>query len=240
MSDPLLMLSDVRAGYGESVVLEDIDFELADGATLALLGRNGAGKSSLLATLMGVTRQHAGSIRFAGRAIASLPPYERAHLGLGWVPQGRDIFPSLTVEENLTVTARKGPWTLARVYGMFPRLKERQRNMGNQLSGGEQQMLAIGRALLLNPRVLLLDEPMEGLAPVIVDQLADAIRRMSTEDGLTMILVEQHAELALSLTQRSICMERGRIVYDGLSTDLLADRDRLNRLVSLHESHATP
>jgi len=235
MSDPLLMLSNVRAGYGESVVLEDIDFELADGGTLALLGRNGAGKSSLLATLMGVTRQHTGSIRFAGRPIEPLPPYERAHLGLGWVPQGRDIFPSLTVAENLTVTARKGPWTLARIYGMFPRLKERQRNMGNQLSGGEQQMLAIGRALLLNPRVLLLDEPMEGLAPVIVDQLADAIRRMSTEDGLTMILVEQHAELA-----RSICMERGRIVYDGRSTDLLADRDRLNRLVSLHDSHATP
>jgi branched-chain amino acid transport system ATP-binding protein len=154
------------------------------------------------------------------------------------VPQERDVFPSLTVTENLTATARKGPWTLGRVYEMFPRLKERRRNMGNQLSGGEQQMLAIGRALLLNPRVLLLDEPMEGLAPVIVEELVDAIRRMSTEDGLAMILVEQHAELALSLTEHVICMERGRVSFQGRSAQLLSDTDKLGRIVSLHESHA--
>jgi branched-chain amino acid transport system ATP-binding protein len=229
----LLALDKVTAGYGESIVLEDVSFTMNEGDSLALLGRNGVGKTSLLVTLMGLTRLHKGAIRWGGRDIARVPTYRRSRDGLGWVPQERHMFPSLTVEEHLTVVARPGPWTLAKVYDIFPRLRERRANMGNQLSGGEQQMLAIARALMTNPRILLLDEPMEGLAPIIVQELVRVIRRLVADEGMSVIVVEQHARLALSLTSRAIVLDRGRIVHDSDSASLLADGEKLDRLVSV-------
>lgn len=229
----LLAFDRVSAGYGESVVLEDVSFSMADGDSLALLGRNGVGKTTLLVTLMGLTRMHAGALRWDGRDLARLPTHARARAGLGWVPQERHMFPSLSVEEHLTVVARPGPWTLARVYDIFPRLYERRANMGNQLSGGEQQMVAIARALMTNPRILLLDEPMEGLAPIIVQELVHVLRRLIAEEGMAVIVVEQHARLALSLTARAIVLDRGRIVHDADSASLLADGAGLDRLVAV-------
>jgi branched-chain amino acid transport system ATP-binding protein len=229
----LLALDKVTAGYGESIVLEDVSFTMNEGDSLALLGRNGVGKTSLLVTLMGLTRLHKGSIRWGGADIARVPTYQRSRSGLGWVPQERHMFPSLTVEEHLTVVACPGPWTLAKVYEIFPRLHERRANMGNQLSGGEQQMLAIARALMTNPRILLLDEPMEGLAPIIVQELVRVIRRLVADEGMSVIVVEQHARLALSLTSRAIVLDRGRIVHDSDSASLLADGEKLDRLVSV-------
>jgi branched-chain amino acid transport system ATP-binding protein len=229
----LLALDNVSAGYGESIVLEDVSFAMNEGDSLALLGRNGVGKTSLLVTLMGLTRLHRGSIRWAGADIARVPTYLRSRTGLGWVPQERHMFPSLTVEEHLLVVARPGPWNLRKVYEIFPRLLERRQNMGNQLSGGEQQMLAIARALMTNPRILLLDEPMEGLAPIIVQELVRVVRRLVKDEGMSVIVVEQHARLALSLTERAIVLDRGRIVHDSDSASLLADGDKLDRLVSV-------
>jgi branched-chain amino acid transport system ATP-binding protein len=229
----LLALDKVTAGYGDSVALEDISFAMREGDSLALLGRNGVGKTSLLVTLMGLTRLHRGAIRWRGQDITRMPTYQRAHAGLGWVPQERFMFPSLTVEEHLTAVARPGEWTLDKVYEIFPRLQERRANMGNQLSGGEQQMLAIARALMVNPRLLLLDEPMEGLAPIIVQELMRVIGALVKEKGMSVIVVEQHARLALSLTQRAIVLDRGRIVHRGASSELLADTERLHRLVSV-------
>ena len=228
-----LVLTGVSAGYGETVVLEGISFALSPGQTLAVLGPNGVGKTTLLATIMGHTRLHAGSIRFAGEEIAELPPYRRARLGIGFVPQEREIFPSLTVEENLTVAERPGQWTLSRVYDFFPSLAERRRNHGNQLSGGEQQMLAIGRALMGNPTLLLLDEPLEGLAPVIVDTLLAGLDRLKREDRLALLLVEQHAHLALELAQIVIILDRGAIVFAGTSQELLDAPERLNVLMGV-------
>ena len=229
----LLSLDRVTAGYGESIVLEDVSFTMNEGDSLALLGRNGAGKTSLLVTLMGLTRLHKGAIRWAGADIARVPTYKRSRSGLGWVPQERHMFPSLTVEEHLTVVERAGPWNLAKIYEIFPRLHERRGNMGNQLSGGEQQMLAIARALMTNPRILLLDEPMEGLAPIIVQELVRVIRRLVADEGMSVIVVEQHARLALSLTSRAIVLDRGRIVHDSDSGSLLADGETLDRLVAV-------
>ncbi|MDB5962257.1 MAG: transporter ATP-binding protein [Massilia sp.] len=229
----LLALENVTAGYGESVVLEDVSFVMQEGDSLALLGRNGVGKTSLLVTLMGLTRMRGGAIRWVGQDIARRATHQRARDGLGWVPQERHMFPSLTVEEHLTVVARPGRWNLAKVYEVFPRLRERRANMGNQLSGGEQQMLAIARALMTNPRILLLDEPMEGLAPIIVQELVRVIRRLVAEEGMSVIVVEQHARLALSLTARAIVLDRGRIVHDSDSASLLADGEKLDRLVSV-------
>jgi branched-chain amino acid transport system ATP-binding protein len=229
----LLALDKVSAGYGESIVLEDVSFAMNEGDSLALLGRNGVGKTSLLVTLMGLTRLHKGSVRWAGKDIARVPTYRRSQAGLGWVPQERYMFPSLTVEEHLTVVARPGAWHLAKVYEIFPRLLERRANMGNQLSGGEQQMLAIARALMTNPRILLLDEPMEGLAPIIVQELVRVIRRLVADEGMSVIVVEQHARLALSLTSRAIVLDRGRIVHDSDSASLLADGEKLDRLVAV-------
>ncbi|WP_313706701.1 ABC transporter ATP-binding protein [Massilia sp.] len=229
----LLALDKVTAGYGESIVLEDVSFAMNEGDSLALLGRNGVGKTSLLVTLMGLTRLHKGSIRWAGGDIARVPTWKRSRAGLGWVPQERHMFPSLTVEEHLTVVERPGPWNLAKVYEIFPRLHERRANMGNQLSGGEQQMLAIARALMTNPRILLLDEPMEGLAPIIVQELVRVIRRLVADEGMSVIVVEQHARLALSLTARAIVLDRGRIVHDSDSASLLADGEKLDRLVAV-------
>ena len=226
-----LNLAGVRAGYGETVVLEDVAFVLRERSSLAVLGRNGVGKTTLLATVMGLTTFHAGDIAFQGRPVVGLPVYERNRLGIGYVPQTRDIFPSLSAEENLTVARRPGRWTLERVYELFPRLAERRAAMGNQLSGGEQQMLAIGRALMGNPSLLLMDEPLEGLAPIIVESLLKAMARLIREEALTVILVEQSAKLALEVTARALVLNRGRIVYDGASSQLLADKDLLTSLV---------
>ena len=228
-----LVLEGVSAGYGETVVLEGISLDLPPGQTLAVLGRNGVGKTTLLATIMGHTRLHRGSIRFAGREISALPSHRRARRGIAFVPQEREIFSSLTVEENLTVAERPGPWTVAGVYDFFPPLAERRRNYGNQLSGGEQQMLAIGRALMGNPRLLLMDEPLEGLAPVIVDALLVGLDRLKHEDDLALLLVEQHAQLALELAPEAIVLDRGLIVFAGASRQLLDDPSRLTRLMGV-------
>jgi len=229
----LLRLDNVSAGYGEAVVLEDISLSVAEGDSLALLGRNGMGKTTLLVTLMGLTRLHRGAIRLRGADIGALSTHRRVHSGLGWVPQERCIFASLTVEEHLTAVARQGYWNVGRVYRVFPRLEERRRNLGNELSGGEQQMLAIARALMVNPRLLLLDEPMEGLAPIIVQEMMAVIRQLVADGGMTVILVEQHAKLALSLTSQAIVLERGQIAHRSDSASLLRDAQALNRLVAV-------
>lgn len=227
----MLSLSRVRAGYGETVVLEDVDLELPERGALAVLGRNGVGKTTLLATVMGHTSFHSGNVRFNGKPIAHLPVYERSKLGIGYVPQERLIFPSLSLEENLEVARRPGRWTTERVYELFPRLRERRSAMGNQLSGGEQQMLSIGRALMGNPSLLLMDEPLEGLAPIIVETLLKALKRLMAEDSLAMLLVEQHAKLALQVTSSALVLNRGRVSYSGPSAELLADPQKLTSLV---------
>ena len=229
-----IRLAGVRAGYGETVVLEDIDLSVPPGGALAVLGRNGVGKTTLLATVIGHTSFHAGEIVFDGKSIHGLPVYERSRLGIGYVPQAREIFPSLSVQENLGVAARPGRWSAERVYELFPRLAERRRHLGNQISGGEQQMLAIGRALMGNPSVLLMDEPLEGLAPIIVDVLLQSINRLVCDDELTLLLVEQHAKLALEVTRDALVMSRGRIAWRGESRDLQADPQRLAELVLAH------
>ena len=229
-----LALHEVSAGYGETVVLERVSLRLAEGATLAVLGRNGVGKTTLLATVMGHTTLHAGNIAFRDQPITQLRPFRRARLGIGYVPQEREIFRSLDVDENLGVAARPGAgWTRERVYALFPSLAIRRRNSGNQLSGGEQQMLAIGRALMGNPSLLLLDEPLEGLAPVIVDGLIAALHRLREEDGLAIVLVEQHARLALEFATRAVILDRGRVVYDGDSRALIDDAQLLGGLIGV-------
>jgi branched-chain amino acid transport system ATP-binding protein len=229
----LLAADRLTAGYGDSIVLEDVSLELDEGGSLALLGRNGVGKTTLLLTLLGLTRLKSGSIAWRGEEIAALPTFRRAQAGLGWVPQERFMFPSLTLEEHLTVIARPGPWNLARVYSIFPRLEERKRNLGNQLSGGEQQMVAIARALMTNPKLLLLDEPMEGLAPIIVQDLMKVIGTLVRAGEFAVIVVEQHARLALTLTEQAIVLDRGRVVHRGPSEELLQDQAKLNRLVAV-------
>jgi branched-chain amino acid transport system ATP-binding protein len=233
MAEPLLALKNLRAGYGDAVVLDDLSLEVPENGSLAVLGRNGVGKSTLLLTIMGYTDVQRGAVLWRGADMTREQPHTRARRGIGWVAQEREIFPSLTVEENLTVASRPGRWDLRRVYELFPRLNERRRSKGNQLSGGEQQMLAIARALMTNPALLLLDEPLEGLAPIIVEELADAIRRMIAGEGTAMILVEQHAEMALSLTEQAIVLERGNIVHRAGSAELLRDAATLDRLIGL-------
>ncbi|HJY75803.1 MAG TPA: ABC transporter ATP-binding protein [Burkholderiales bacterium] len=230
MADSLLTIQELRAGYGDSVVLDGISLELPEAGSLAVLGRNGVGKSTLLLTIMGFTSVRRGTIAFNGRDILGMPAHRRAQLGIGWVAQEREIFPSLSVEENLTVAARPGHWTLGEVYRLFPRLEERRANLGNQLSGGEQQMLAIARALMTNPSLLLLDEPLEGLAPIIVEELAAALKNLQ---GVATILVEQHAEAALALTKDAIVIERGRIVHRAPSAQFARDAETLERYLGL-------
>ncbi|HXF88891.1 MAG TPA: ABC transporter ATP-binding protein [Xanthobacteraceae bacterium] len=230
-----LELKGVSAGYGETVVLENIDLAVAPGECISIIGRNGVGKTTLLATVMGHTMLHAGRIAFDGVDLARLPPYRRALTGLGYVPQEREIFPSLTVLENLEVGARPGHWTLERVFGLFPQLKERVGNMGNQLSGGEQQMLSIARALMTNPTVLLMDEPMEGLAPVIIETLTAVLARLRSETELSIVLVEQNSRVALEFSDRTVVMDKGRIVYDGASAVLRNDPERLAKLIGVSE-----
>ena len=229
----LLAVSHLSAGYGRAVVLSDVAFRLGEGEALAVLGRNGVGKTTLIDSIVGVTRRFDGSLTLAGREIASLPPEARAGRGIGWVPQERNIFRSLTVEENLTAVARPGPWTINRVFELFPRLKDRRQQSGGLLSGGEQQMLAIGRALATNPRLLLLDEPTEGLAPIIVQELLAALARLFREERLAAIIVEQHAQKILPITHRALILERGRIVHQSDSAVLLADPAPLERFLGV-------
>jgi branched-chain amino acid transport system ATP-binding protein len=225
----LLAIRDLRAGYGDAVVLPNLSLELEAGQVLALLGRNGTGKTTLINSIVGVTRRFGGTIVLDGQDITRLRPDQRARAGIGWVPQERNIFASLTVEENMTAVAQPGPWTAARVYEMFPRLAERRGNFGNQLSGGEQQMLAIGRALVLNPKVLLLDEPTEGLAPIIVEELLRALGTITRAGGICSIAVEQNAQKVLGLADRAVILDRGAIVLDAPSAALKADPAALER-----------
>jgi branched-chain amino acid transport system ATP-binding protein len=229
----LLVAEGLVAGYGASVVVEDVSFSLDRGGSLALLGRNGVGKTTLLLTLMGLTTLHRGRLALGGRDITRMPTYLRSRAGLGWSPQERLMFPSLTVEQHLQVVARPGPWDLARAYRAFPGLAQRRRNLGNQLSGGEQQMLAIARALMTNPSVLLLDEPMEGLAPVVVRGVVRVIEELVRSGELALIIVEQHARMALALTRQAIVLNHGRVSHRGASGELLKDEAALDRLVAI-------
>ena len=230
----LLELDNVRAGYGEAVVLDGVSLSVQRGGSLAVLGRNGVGKTTLLLTIMGFVNLMQGSVHFEGTDVSRLAPHKRARGGLGWVPQEREIFATLDVEENLTATSRPGRWDLDAIYKLFPRLKERRSNMGNQLSGGEQQMLAIARTLMTNPSILILDEPLEGLAPIIVEELTATIRTMAKDEGMALVLVEQHAEVALELTQEALVIERGVVAHRAASAELLKDESTLNRYVGLN------
>jgi branched-chain amino acid transport system ATP-binding protein len=229
----LLRIENLRAGYGEAVVLPNMTLSLREGEALALLGRNGTGKTTLINSIVGVTRRFDGTVRLAGADITQLRPDQRARMGIGWVPQERNIFKSLTVQENMTAVAQPGPWNVARIYQMFPRLAERRNNFGNQLSGGEQQMLAIGRALTLNPKVLLLDEPTEGLAPIIVEELLKALGTITRAGGICSIIVEQHAQKILGLASRVVILERGAIVHDAASAALKANPAVLERFLGV-------
>jgi branched-chain amino acid transport system ATP-binding protein len=238
MAEDALRVEGLRAGYGEAVVLNGVSLELPAGRSLALLGRNGTGKTTLINSLVGLTRRFAGRLALRDRAggvrdLTALPPHQRVDAGLGWVPQERNIFRSLTVEENLTAVARPGAWTPARVFTLFPRLAERRRNLGNQLSGGEQQMLAVGRALVLNPTLLLLDEPLEGLAPIIVDELLAALQRIVRDEGMSAIIVEQHPQLILEMTDHAVVLDRGEVVHAGTSAELRDDPALLDRLLGV-------
>ncbi|MRD46021.1 ATP-binding cassette domain-containing protein [Caenimonas koreensis DSM 17982] len=229
----LLRIESLSAGYGEAVVLHDVSLALGEGQTLALLGRNGTGKTTLMNTIAGATRQHAGTITLGGVALHKLAPHQRAAAGIGWVPQERNIFRSLTVHENLTAVARAGKWTPDGVYAMFPRLAERKTNLGTQLSGGEQQMLAVGRALVVNPKLLLLDEPLEGLAPIIVEELLAAIRRITREEGLSAIIVEQHPQAVLAISDEAVVLDRGTVVHASSAQALSAQPEVLERLLGV-------
>jgi branched-chain amino acid transport system ATP-binding protein len=232
----LLTIEKLCAGYGEAVVLSDVSLSLRQGEAIALLGRNGMGKTTLINTIVGVTHYFGGKIALDGADITRLRPDQRAHIGVGWVPQERNIFKSLTVQENLTAVARPGPWSVDKVYTMFPRLAERRQNLGNQLSGGEQQMLAVGRALVLNPRVMLLDEPLEGLAPILVEELLAALRRIIRDEGVSAIVVEQNAEKVLGVTDRAVILERGAVVHEGDSAVLRHDREVLETYLGITDA----
>jgi branched-chain amino acid transport system ATP-binding protein len=235
----LLRIDNLSAGYGEAVVLHDIHLQLNEGETLALLGRNGTGKTTLMDTLVGATTQHGGSIHLGGLPIQHLASHLRAEAGIGWVPQERNIFKSLSVHENLVAVARPArntkhrAWTPERVYELFPRLAERKDNLGTQLSGGEQQMLSVGRALVLNPRLLLLDEPLEGLAPIIVEELLRAMARITREEGLSAIIVEQHPQAILKISHQALVLDHGTVVHTGSAQALLEQPELLDKLLGV-------
>jgi branched-chain amino acid transport system ATP-binding protein len=234
----LMSIENLSAGYGQAMVLRGVSFNLAEGQSLAVLGRNGVGKTTLLNSIVGVTRYRGGRILLDGRDITGLRPDRRAHAGIGWVPQERNIFKSLTVEENLTAVARDGSWTPNKVYALFPRLKERRGNMGGQLSGGEQQMLAIGRALVLNPRIMLLDEPLEGLAPILVEELLTALQRIIREEKISAILVEQNVRKILGIVDRAVILDRGAVVHEGTSAALSNDHATLETYLGVARAAA--
>ena len=229
----LLEVDHLVAGHGDAIALHDISIALPEGESLAVLGRNGAGKTTLLETLMGLTTHHAGTIRMAGQSLNARSPVQRARAGLGWVPQEREVVAPLTVDENLSVVQRRGPWDAPRVFALFPRLRERRRNLGCQLSGGEQQMLAIGRALMTNPKLLLLDEPMEGLAPIVAEELAAAIEAMVRSSGLSVIVVEQHPVVALSMATHALILEQGQAAHRATSVELQSDAATLDRYLGV-------
>jgi len=234
MSDiAALEINAVTAGYGETMVLDNLSLNLAAGESISVIGRNGVGKTTLLATIMGHTTLHDGGIHLEGTDISATPSFRRVNMGLGYVPQEREIFPSLSVDENLNIGARSGEWTAEALFELFPNLAERRTNMGNQLSGGEQQMLAIARALMTNPQVLLMDEPSEGLAPVIVEELVAVMARLREHGGISMILVEQNTRVALDFSERTMVMDRGRITYDGDSETLRNDAAKLEGLIGI-------
>jgi branched-chain amino acid transport system ATP-binding protein len=239
MAEPLLVVENLVSGYGGAIVVRGVSLKLDAGRSLALLGRNGVGKTTLLNSIIGVTTYKSGRVTFGGQDVTRLSPDSRAGLGIGWVPQERNIFKSLTVEENLTCVARPGRWDVAGVYGLFPRIAERRRNLGNQLSGGEQQMLAMARALVLNPKLLLLDEPTEGLAPIIVEELMATITRLTRQDGLSAIIVEQHAQKLLAVTDDAVILERGDVVWSGTSAGLAADKATLETHLGVAKRGAT-
>jgi branched-chain amino acid transport system ATP-binding protein len=237
----LLEIDAIAAGYGESIVLDGVSLAVAEADAVAVLGRNGVGKTTLLVTLMGLTTLRRGALRWQGRDLAALPTFKRARAGLGWVPQERLVYRSLTVHEHLTAVARPGPWNPPRIYQLFPGLDRRRGHHGDQLSGGEQQMLAIARALMTNPKLLLLDEPLEGLAPIVAQDLVRVIRALRRDSGMAILVVEQHAKIALSLTDRAIVLDRGKIVHRGASQPLLDDPDLLHQLVvGDHRAEAEP
>jgi len=229
----LLNIDHLCAGYGQAVVIPKMTLALGEGQVLALLGRNGTGKTTLINSIVGVTKRFSGTLSLGGKDITTMRADQRARAGIGWVPQERNIFKSLTVEENMTAVAQPGEWTVKRVYEMFPRLEERKANFGNQLSGGEQQMLAVGRALVLNPQVLLLDEPTEGLAPIIVEELLAALGKITRAGGICSIIVEQNAQKILGLADRVVILERGGIVHDAASASLKADPSVLERFLGV-------
>ncbi len=233
----LLTVENLRAGYGAAVVIQGVSLSLGEGQTLALLGRNGTGKTTLINTLAGATRPHGGSITLGGVALHKLPSFQRAGAGIGWVPQERNIFKSLSVHENLTAVARPGKWNPDGVYKMFPRLAERKTNLGTQLSGGEQQMLAVGRALVLNPKLLLLDEPLEGLAPIIVEELLRAIARITRDEGLSAIIVEQHPQAILAISHRAVVLDHGTVVHSGDAQELREQPELLDQLLGVARAH---
>ena len=233
----LLQVEQLSAGYGDAVVLHEVSLSLGEGQTLALLGRNGVGKTTFMDPLAGATRQHGGRIELGGVALHRLPAHARAGAGIGWVPQERNIFKSLTVHENLSAVARPGPWTPERAYGLFPRLAERRGNLGTQLSGGEQQMLAVARALVLNPKLLLLDEPLEGLAPIIVEELLRAIARITREEGLAAIIVEQHPQAILAISDRAVVLDHGTVVHASDADSLRQQPELLDRLLGVSRAH---
>ena len=231
----LLDIESVTAGYQDTVVLEGISLSMSERSVVAVLGRNGVGKTTLLSTIMGLTRIEAGHVLFRGKDLASVPTYDRTSWGIGLVPQEREIFPSLTTHENLTVAVRRGEWTVNHIYDLFPALAARRKNYGNQLSGGEQQMLAVGRALVSNPSLLLRDEPFEGLAPIIVDRLVEALAKIRRESDLAMLLVEHNVDLALEFADRAVVLDRGQLAWIGNSVELRSDHDRLASLIGLQE-----
>ncbi len=234
----LLALDAVRSGYGDAVVVGGVSLKLGEGEALAVLGRNGMGKTTLINTIIGVTRHMGGTIRFGGQDVTRLGPDARAKAGIGWVPQERNIFRSLTVDENLVAVAQAGRWTPSRVYGLFPRLAERRRNLGNQLSGGEQQMLAVARALVLNPQLILLDEPTEGLAPIIVEELMRVLALLVREENVAAIIVEQHAQRILGITDRAVIMERGAVAHTAPSHELAQDAATLDKYLGVSGERA--
>jgi branched-chain amino acid transport system ATP-binding protein len=239
LSNSILSVTNVRAGYGDALVLDDVSLSLDAGRSLSVLGRNGVGKTTLLLTLMGLTRLHSGSLLYAGLDLSRRTTFERARAGIGWVPEERAVFPSLSVSEHLEAVARPGPWDAARVFHLFPALGQKAKNRGLELSGGEQQMLAIARALVLNPKLLLLDEPLEGLAPVAVRALARALGELRAEASMAMVLVEQHVRLALELTDRVIVLDRGRVVHEGTSRALLEDSKAQHELLAVPQGRGS-